>query len=878
MKLRLHESILTFLLILVFVGVTSAQSGAISGNLTDNGGEALIGANVVLTNTNTAKVYGTVTDFDGNFTVGNLPYGSYDMNVSYIGFSDYDTSFELNQPNMMMNTMTMSEGGIDIEGIVVTGVMDIVQDRRTPVAVSTITAAEIQSKSSGNVELTEIAKATPSVYVANQSGGYGDSEVFTRGFDQTNTAFLLNGQPINGMEDGKMYWSNWSGLTDVASAIQIQRGLGASKLAISSVGGTWNFIMKPTELTKGGGFGISAGNNNYQKMTAFYNTGMINNKFGVSVLLSQWSGDGWARGTRGQGQTYFISAGFKPSEKHNINFLITGAPQWHDQNFNKSISSYEFDGEIDPRFNNNWGIYKGDYFTERRNFYHKPVANLNWDFAINEKSRLSTVLYASWGRGGGTGGLGSGRIRTESNLINFDAIEAAKAVDPEVTYIRRASMNLHSWYGSVIKYERDLSSNLNFSIGGDLRSYTGDHFRQVANLIGSDSYEQRSSARFPNGTSASTEYSPDPWAALSDIAPVGDRIAYNNAETIQYGGLFSQLEYSKNSISAYVQGSISNQSHIRFEKFYASEAEEDSEKVSNSGYNIKGGLSYALNDNHGVFVNAGLYSRQPFHDVVFVGNSNQVSAGAENEKVVGMELGYKLSGARLAANVNLYRTAWNNRVETQYFRDGDVATLNGTDYNIVGEGFINTKKDQLHQGVELDFSYKVSDAFKIKGFGSVGNWASNGDAVATLFDDNINLVDTEILSGENSIDGQKVGGAAQTSFGAGAKYRITDNFHTELNYIHYANLYARVSSGELKLPAYGVADLNVGYTVPFSNGNVLKINGNIYNLLDKLYISQANSSNEASTDASENWNGINKSNRVRFGKTRTWNISMKYSF
>ena len=71
--------------------------------------------------------------------------------------------------------------------------------------------------------------------------GYGSSRMFVRGFEDDNTAFLINGQPINSQEDGRMYYSNWSGMSDIANVIQIQRGLGASKLAISSVGGTVNF-------------------------------------------------------------------------------------------------------------------------------------------------------------------------------------------------------------------------------------------------------------------------------------------------------------------------------------------------------------------------------------------------------------------------------------------------------------------------------------------------------------------------------------------------------------------------------------------------------------------------------------------------------------
>ena len=45
------------------------------------------------------------------------------------------------------------------------------------------------------------------------------------------------------MENGWVYWSN-KGLTDVASGIQLQRGLGASRLAVPSVGGTVSIFTK----------------------------------------------------------------------------------------------------------------------------------------------------------------------------------------------------------------------------------------------------------------------------------------------------------------------------------------------------------------------------------------------------------------------------------------------------------------------------------------------------------------------------------------------------------------------------------------------------------------------------------------------------------
>ena len=141
----------------------------------------------------------------------------------------------------------------ELEEVVVTGggVIDLAEDRNTPVATSTIKGSEIQKKI-GTQDITMTLVNTPSVYVSGQGGGFGDTRIAVRGFEQDNTAYMLNGQPINGMEDGKMYWSNWSGMNDVASVVQIQRGLGASKLAISSVGGTVNFVMKSTDKKRRG--------------------------------------------------------------------------------------------------------------------------------------------------------------------------------------------------------------------------------------------------------------------------------------------------------------------------------------------------------------------------------------------------------------------------------------------------------------------------------------------------------------------------------------------------------------------------------------------------------------------------------------------------
>src|SRR5690606_23379248 len=192
------------LLILLLCGFAGFSQGTVTGTVVDSDSKMpLAGANIVETGTSN----GSITDFDGNFilqTSANI--GS--ITISYIGYSGKKINFRISSGAANLGNIEIDVDADALAEVVLVGkgIIDLARDRQTPIAVSTVTAAEIQAKAVGNVEFPEVIKSTPSVYVSNQAGGFGDSQMFLRGFDQTNTAFLLNGQPINGMEDGRMYW------------------------------------------------------------------------------------------------------------------------------------------------------------------------------------------------------------------------------------------------------------------------------------------------------------------------------------------------------------------------------------------------------------------------------------------------------------------------------------------------------------------------------------------------------------------------------------------------------------------------------------------------------------------------------------------------
>ena len=793
----------------------------------------------------------------------------------------------------------------ELEEVVVTGggVIDLAEDRNTPVATSTIKGSEIQKKI-GTQDITMTLVNTPSVYVSGQGGGFGDTRIAVRGFEQDNTAYMLNGQPINGMEDGKMYWSNWSGMNDVASVVQIQRGLGASKLAISSVGGTVNFVMKSTDKKEGGFAYAGFANDNYLKATYSYDTGK-KGKWATSFLMSHWQGDGYNEGTYGQGQTYFLSVGYDVSDKHSLNFLMTGAPQWHDQNFGKSLSSYL---EYGRKYNNNWGMYGDTYMTERRNFYHKPVFNLNWDWDIDDSSSLNTVFYASTGNGGGTGGRGQ-RIRNDRGNLDYDAIYgynlstsgAGGNYAAEGGYVTRASMNMHNWVGMVMKYEKVFSDNLTFNVGADLRTYYGEHFRIVENFHGLTSWQENIRLRNQNdnhqtygsyGTYKNVitarDMAANPWYATFANFNEDEKIAYSNDERISYAGIFTQVEYTSDNFSTFFQGAVSNQSHQRFDHYqYADqtlidgtssqatgalpggiEDGVDSEKVSNVGYNVKTGVAWDLGANGTVFLNAGYYSRQPYHDNIYLNYTNQVNPLTSNETIVGLEAGYSYSSPNFSANVNAYRTSWADRVVTSFNVQNDVVTFT-----------TNEGVEQLHQGIEFDFRAKPQPdvPYTLTGFLSMGDWRYVGDVVSRITDEDQNLIGTS----SEDVDGGEVGDAAQFTAGLGIDLQLAERFSMDSDIRFYNNLYADVGAVKenLKVPSYHVVDMGLSYKMYVGNdGNSLNVRLNINNVFDNVYINELRTNIAAGDGTGVLYDGIDTANQGYFGMGRTWNVGLRYKF
>lgn len=896
MRTRVFFAVLSLLLLEAMAMGQTRYTGKVV-DLTS--GESIPGAIVLEKGTTN----GTSTDVDGNFAISINGKGV--IVVSYIGYKTREIS--VTPGKTRLGRIEMAEDASTLGEVVVVGnsLIDIVKDRQTPIAATTLTGPQVTEKM-GNLDFPEALKGIPGVHTISHRG-YGDAKFTVRGFDQANVLVLINGQPVNDMEWGGIYWSNWAGVADVASVVQQQRGLGSSKIGISSVGGTTNIVTKAADRDQGGSVKFTTGNDGYFKTSVNYDSG-IHDKWAVSALVSYWRGDGYIDCTAGQGATYFLSIGYKHNDRHSFNFTTTGAPQVHDQSYQDKIYTFEKYG---LKYNSNWGYLNGKPFNFSRNFYHKPIANFNWDWTISDKTTLSTVVYGSWGYGGGTGTFGVAHYKLpddENGLIRVDdlvrankgemidgfvptlawngvdskdnrwagkhiVVHGEQSKDSKGTVLR-SSMNNHSWYGLLSNLDTKVGDNWTFNVGIDLRSYVGKHYQLVNDLLGADAYYDNVDINSA-GVFISDGFNLNPLAV--NEMQSAQKVGRNYDCHVGWSGLFGQVEYANEHLSAFVQGSISEQFYKRHEYFTVPTTEQWTKWSHRLGGNIKGGVNWKINRQNNVFLNAGYFSRQPFFSSLYPNNNkvtaNKMEEGVQNEGIVSVEGGYVYNSSFARVALNAYYTQWKDRYQSFSTSDRKKTA--------------RTYVDQVHTGVELETTIHPIYFLDVFGMVSYGNWKYGSNAVAKIYDDQNRLVE-----GENPqlyLANMEVGGAPQFQTRLGVKAYIVKGLSADLNWYYNDRNFAAIDakkvqkegSKNLKMPAYNLLDGGVSYRLSFKETSPIKglsFRLNVNNILNTKYIVQGFSNIAADEKAENNWKGINKANTVAFGYGRTWSLSAAMTF
>ncbi|MCF6184677.1 MAG: TonB-dependent receptor, partial [Bacteroidales bacterium] len=660
-----------FLLLFTFVFFTAFTFAQISVNgiVTTDDGTVLPGVTVMVKGT----TVGTITDSNGKYKI-EAPAGTQFLVFSYVGMATQEVALKAGTIDV-----TLKPENAELVEIFV--VADRAKERETPVAFSDVTKKEIEQQL-GSRDIPLIMNQTPGVYATAGGGGAGDARINVRGFNQRNVAIMLNGVPVNDMENGWVYWSNWDGIADATSSIQMQRGLSAVNLATPSVGGTMNIITSPADKKAGGSAKLEYGSGNFMKMSLNGNTGLINDKFALSVSLVGKQGSGVIDQTWTKAWAYYMGATYKVNKNHKLELFVLGAPQRHGQNlYKQNVAAYSHDyakelgaddstllayPEADANilypgftgkakggryYNENWSPisvdYNGkqwwngkehdrfskDFINERENFYHKPLTNLNWYATWSPKVKQYTTLYYSGGKGGGSGTYGSmrwnynaGIYDSPSRFVSWDETYSNNTATDTAYGILRNSVNQQWTVGAISRVQFLLSDKFKAQIGVDWRTANIDHFREVRDLVGGKFF-------FYDGNEFD---SPSNYNKV-----LGDKIDYNFTNTVDWIGYFAQAEYNTDKFTAYGTFGNSYISYTYTNHFRKGTDGKElfAETKKLPGYQIKGGVSYRPIAGFSIFGNYGYISKAPIFDNIISDRDGTVADEVQKEIFNAYEFG-----------------------------------------------------------------------------------------------------------------------------------------------------------------------------------------------------------------------------------------------
>ncbi|RMD75019.1 MAG: TonB-dependent receptor, partial [Bacteroidetes bacterium] len=165
---------------------------SLQGKVTDENGEPLLFANVVLKK-NGNFVTGTETDLDGNYSIGNIDPGTYEVEVSYLGYPTQRITGVVvynGKANRLDITMS-SEGGIVLEEVVVKEYkVPLIEQDNTSTG-GTLTSEQIEKLPTRNVNA--LAATTAGIASSDEGGALN-----VKGSRSNATNYYLDGVRVFG--------------------------------------------------------------------------------------------------------------------------------------------------------------------------------------------------------------------------------------------------------------------------------------------------------------------------------------------------------------------------------------------------------------------------------------------------------------------------------------------------------------------------------------------------------------------------------------------------------------------------------------------------------------------------------------------------------
>lgn len=745
-------TLLTLLLLQLVAGAQTNQY-LISGKITDaNSGQPLAGASILLENT----FRGTASGADGSFSLAQLPAGTYQLRVQYLGYETQSLRIDLRADrslNIALQAKRMLTDEVVVEA---TRASDI-----TPMAVTNVSKQELAKQNLGQ-DLPFLLQFTPSVVVTSDAGaGVGYTGIRIRGSDATRINVTMNGIPVNDAESHGVFWVNMPDFASSVDNIQIQRGVGTSTNGAAAFGASLNIQTNQLIDTAYANLGLSVGSFNTWRQNATFGTGLLKSGWAFDGRLSRITSDGYIDRASSDLSSYALSGG-RYGKKSILRFNIFSGREktyqaWYGVPQDSLATNRRFNpaGQYtDPQGNTRF------YENETDN-YQQDHYQLFYTYTPNSRWTLNSTWFYTYGRGYYE------QFRNNERFSRYGLPNVVIGSDTvtRTDFIRQRWLDNH-FYGTLLTANYK-AGKLNTTFGGGWYQYNGDHFGDVvwARLLGPTS-ELR--PRYYENNALKTDYN---FYVRAEYTLLDNLFLYGD---LQYRGINYRFEGFNNQL-------VNVDQQVRFDFF-----------------NPKAGALYRIDASSQVFASVAVGNREPVRaDLV---ESSPVSR-PQAERMIDYELGYKRQGKRSLFQANVYYMDYYNQL-----------VLNGQ-INDVG-GYIRTNVDRSYRaGIELEYGLNVTRWFQWGANLTLSrNRILNYDEYVDLYDANFDFIGN---ARSRSFNNTPIAFSPDVIATSILGFRPAKGLQVDVLSKYVGKQYLDNSGDDARsLPAYLVHDLRINYQMP----------------------------------------------------------------
>ena len=601
-------------ILLLFITFTSIAQNNFVGRVTDSSGEPIVGANILIEESNLI----TYTDEKGKFYL-NSNSTNIDIQVSHVGYLTKEIEFS--NPNQEINIV------LD-DGIILKDEIKVISTRakyNSPFAFTNISKSFIEKNNSGK-DIPFLINSTPSTYSTSDAGnGIGYTGVRIRGSDATRINVTINGIPYNDSESHGVFWVNVSDLASSANSIQVQRGVGSSTNGGGAFGGTVSIKTGKASEDFKLKYSSSAGSYKSFKNTLELNSGLIKNKINMNLRLSKINSDGYVDRATSDLKSYYASASYY-SDKTSIDLINFsgkertyqswwGTPEGRINNdieeMNNVIANNGYSDEQADNLLNSGRTFNYYTYDNQTDNYQQDHYQMHFNHDISNTANLHLALHYTYGRGYYE------EFREDDNLSNYyDFLE-----DKSLDLVRRRWLSNH-FYGLTYSFSKKFDKS-EINIGGALNEYDADHFGEIIQpqLMVSE-----------------------PYYFSKSFKKDGNIFIKYNLNITESAELFTDMQLR--GYSHKMKGNDNDKSIIDVDK-------------NNVFFNPKVGLTKSLNDKVILYGSVAVANREPIR-------SDYIDSKIEpkHESLVNIELGKGFNYNIGSFNTNLYLMEYNNQLIT----------------------------------------------------------------------------------------------------------------------------------------------------------------------------------------------------------------------